>query len=844
MSFIISKILQADGTLEAVVDADVSYRRTFNSINTFRITISATAGYDFSKFGTFEISGGSDTNIAHIYRNGVLKVKGPITSMKKDSSGNMILKGVGMEVFARRENVGQNKTYVSQIIATTRTNLVGDISRLNIGTNEAYSGDPLGALDLSGMTYLQALNNITVEHANQDWSATYYDDGTTDELDFEDNKGSSTSVQIFVQGIDVSTTTTDKNIDDIINSVVVVGSGFGVAQITATASDATSITDHGTREPPHPFIFKNITNATSAQDVADQIVAQFKDPTEKISGNIKDVDVVNSSNGEIVPGDVVTIHDPKTDIDRDMRIMAETRETVGGTESLVYTFGETGDRRPPSTIAKTFGDILTRIDNMETYPWEQVTAQRLVINTVGLSPVNPVYIFGAGFTGDGDIVPVEKAAPSTPPAGEGRIYEKTDNLLYFKNDAGTEFDLTAGAVGGSGTTNRIPLWTASTTLGDSFIAQSGGAIVPDTTGRDIGQLASPTWDSLFITQFEVTNAAGETKVSAAGDNLLFDSSAATNVIYSFDNTGAGAAFLQINQSAASPIANLTVNGTGNFSGDLTMNTADIIPATDNTGSVGTASLRWNSINIKRVLSLSADSGSGSKAFEVINAGTGATCTINQTNTGSGNVVQITNAGSGVDIRGNSGNWTIDKNGTATFAGSMTIDGNTTLGNATGDTITATARFNTAIIPDTNARDLGQVASPTWRDCFLAGFCDAVTGFKVNGVQGMDAANIQSSAVTPAKMSNDFVSFRDNSDTTIGANSTTTFTITYGAAFSSTPSSSADIEIMNQTPTGATVRGMAWTMNAAGTASSKAIVDNNNSSAVDVRLHWIAHLEFN
>lgn len=41
---------------------------------------------------------------------------------------------------------------------------------------------------------------------------------------------------------------------------------------------------------------------------------------------------------------------------------------------------------------------------------------------------------------------VEKAsAPSTPPTGVMRVYGKTDGKLYLKNDAGTEYDLTAGA---------------------------------------------------------------------------------------------------------------------------------------------------------------------------------------------------------------------------------------------------------------------------------------------------------------------------------------------------------------------------------------------------------------
>jgi hypothetical protein len=38
----------------------------------------------------------------------------------------------------------------------------------------------------------------------------------------------------------------------------------------------------------------------------------------------------------------------------------------------------------------------------------------------------------------------EEAAPATPSADQGVLYEKADGRIYFKNDAGTEHDLTGG----------------------------------------------------------------------------------------------------------------------------------------------------------------------------------------------------------------------------------------------------------------------------------------------------------------------------------------------------------------------------------------------------------------
>ena len=42
---------------------------------------------------------------------------------------------------------------------------------------------------------------------------------------------------------------------------------------------------------------------------------------------------------------------------------------------------------------------------------------------------------------------LESAAPGTPASTLGKLYVKTDGLLYFKNDAGTETDLTLAGTG-------------------------------------------------------------------------------------------------------------------------------------------------------------------------------------------------------------------------------------------------------------------------------------------------------------------------------------------------------------------------------------------------------------
>lgn len=60
----------------------------------------------------------------------------------------------------------------------------------------------------------------------------------------------------------------------------------------------------------------------------------------------------------------------------------------------------------------------------------------------------------------GPIVLPEQAAPATPASGSAAIYAKTDGKVYLKNDAGTEYDLTATA---GGTDPVVRTYSASDT---------------------------------------------------------------------------------------------------------------------------------------------------------------------------------------------------------------------------------------------------------------------------------------------------------------------------------------------------------------------------------------------
>jgi hypothetical protein len=80
----------------------------------------------------------------------------------------------------------------------------------------------------------------------------------------------------------------------------------------------------------------------------------------------------------------------------------------------------------------------------------------------------------------------EVAAPTTgePGTGWGAVYAKTDGKIYFKNDGGTEYDLTSG-VGGGEWTDDTGGFLYPTETGDSVVIGSAtltGSYILDVTG--------------------------------------------------------------------------------------------------------------------------------------------------------------------------------------------------------------------------------------------------------------------------------------------------------------------------------------------------------------------------
>jgi len=170
--------------------------------------------------------------------------------------------------------------------------------------------------------------------------------------------------------------------------------------------------------------------------------------------------------------------------------------------------------------------------------------------------------------------------------------------------------------------------------------------------------------------------------------------------------------------------NLTVTGTTTFNGGtLTLGDANtdnvvfggevdsnIIPDDDNSFDLGSASKEWKDIYVDGVAYLDSVESDGGSFGNIQVGETGD----NEIDTGSGNLT-LDSAGGTVAVDDN-----LTVSGSATVTGGVIANGDVDLGNATSDTITATGRFDSDIVPSTdNARDLG-ASGLEFKDLYLDG----------------------------------------------------------------------------------------------------------------------------
>ena len=212
-------------------------------------------------------------------------------------------------------------------------------------------------------------------------------------------------------------------------------------------------------------------------------------------------------------------------------------------------------------------------------------------------------------------------------------------------------------------------------------------------------------------QFEAT---GDNWGASENLNLASSKEYKINNTSVLNATTLGGAVVNSSLTNVGTLTGLTVSGASVLNNNVTLGqftsqtitanarfASDVVPESDDARDLGTSTLQWRNLHLDgtaNIDALVADTAD-------INAGTidGATIGANSASTGAFTTI---NASSNV-----------------TVSGDTSLEGNVDLGNATSDTITATGRFDSDLVPSTDdARDLG-TSSLQWRNLFIDGIAN-------------------------------------------------------------------------------------------------------------------------
>lgn len=161
----------------------------------------------------------------------------------------------------------------------------------------------------------------------------------------------------------------------------------------------------------------------------------------------------------------------------------------------------------------------------------------------------------------------EITTPGTPAANTLHLYVKDKSgvsALYFKNDAGTESEIVASGVSGTGAANRVALWSGASTLtSNSNLTYDGTSFKVGTVGpHAIGGATDVNYQVLITGSFAGTGGMGGLRITStfspvANANLVCFSVVPT-IVEAGSGTHALIAGVQVNlQTVTAGAGNVT-----------------------------------------------------------------------------------------------------------------------------------------------------------------------------------------------------------------------------------------------------------------------------------------------
>ena len=329
------QILNNEGVKESILDFDsVSYTNEINGTGKFTITVGAIDNYNYNKYVEYQKSNDNSKEQGLVYfnRNGNLDFKGVVERINFDENDRMVLSGRGTLTFANYMSITANGNRASE---TLDTRVLYFITGTTSGTDELSSeykitvtaGDidnkaSMPTKDFTNQSIFNALVETVVDDANYDFYMDY--DGTVgnnDTLKVKSRAGSSTSIGIFVVGVDITRFRRSIDTTKIVNYVDVYGIYNQTVGGTPTGSgsDATSKAKYGKRMVNVPYVNKRLESNADCSTVGDNIIDNFKAAPEVISFTIID------PNQSFNLGDRITVKFNRIGYTGDFRIVAYTR---------------------------------------------------------------------------------------------------------------------------------------------------------------------------------------------------------------------------------------------------------------------------------------------------------------------------------------------------------------------------------------------------------------------------------------------------------------------------------------------------------------------------------------
>lgn len=266
--------------------------------------------------------------IIEITRDGTREFYGILDSLDYLDGGAMSVHFTGYEQWLGKEpRVFANSPWTSTASATIFSAILAESSYFTGGTVEAGSSvDFKASISESLWNAIGRLSRKVQQDVQIDYPNL--------EVDILDHRGVSTPVQVFNDGIQMKNLRVSFT-HPMGNSIKVWGKGDGINQITATVTDATSISTYGT-------IVRNVTDPTliSTADATARANAELvltKDPTK-----VYDFEIVNP-NQALVGGDEILLNSKDKDLTNEqVRITGIEKGMNGIKEYLNYQVCNSG----------------------------------------------------------------------------------------------------------------------------------------------------------------------------------------------------------------------------------------------------------------------------------------------------------------------------------------------------------------------------------------------------------------------------------------------------------------------------------------------------------------------